>query len=397
MTADDSPGVDVAVVATVADDVRARLEPDALLELSHAIHADPELGFDEHRAAGRLTSFLHEQGFDVEAGVAGLPTAFRASKRFGPGGATVAVFCEYDALPGGLGHACGHNIIATAGAGGAAAAIATAGQVVVLGSPAEEGGGGKVALIEAGMLAGVDAAVMVHPAGYDAIGRTNLGRLSLRATFTGVSSHASAAPEHGRNALDGATLLLVALGLLRQQIRSDSRLHANVVEGGQSINVIPERAVVTIFARSPDGDYLHGRLLDAVRDAVHGSALASGTEAVLDEVAPAYDPVRPNPVLARVAAAAFGAVGRAVDPALVSGNAGSTDMGNVSLVVPALHPYVQVTAGTPIHTRDFERAAGSPDGDLAALDGAVVLGTVVSTLLQRPDLVDSARIAFEAT
>jgi amidohydrolase len=322
----------------------------------------------------------------------------------------IAVFCEFDALPG-LGHACGHNIIATAGAGAAAAAAQwlagpgstepgpgdqqSAGTLVVLGSPGEEGGGGKVRLIEAGELEGIDAAIMVHPAGFDRVARTNLGRVSLRATFTGHASHAAAAPELGRNALDAATLLLVAIGLLRQQVRSDSRIHAKVAEGGDSINVIPERSVVELFIRSADSGYLHGRLRDAIRDCVAGSALATGTTWELAESAPAYDPVLANPVLAQLAGQAFAQVGRVVDPTEVSGNAGSTDMGNVSQVVPALHPYLQVVPGAAIHTREFGTAARGEAGDRAVLDGAALLGLMAGALLTRPALVTAAKAAFD--
>jgi amidohydrolase len=378
-----------------------------LLAMSHAIHDQPELRFEEHHAAGLLQDFLAGEGFTVRAGLGGMPTAFRAERSFGPGGGPViAVFCEYDALPG-LGHACGHNIIATAGAGAAAAAARhlarpgapgpqPAGTLVVLGSPGEEGGGGKVRLVEAGELAGIDAAVMVHPAGFDSVARTNLGRVSLRATFSGHASHAAAAPELGRNALDAATLLLVAIGLLRQQLRADSRIHAKVAEGGDSINVIPERTVVELFIRSPDSGYLRSRLLDAVRDCVAGSALAAGCTWELAEAAPAYDPVRPNPVLADLAGQAFAQVGRDVDPTAMSGNAGSTDMGNVSQVVPSLHPYLEVVPGVAIHTREFAVAARAEAGDRAVLDGATLLAVMTSELLTRPELAVAARAAFDA-
>jgi amidohydrolase len=396
-----------ADLTPIADGVREQVTALAgdLLAMSHAIHDRPELRFEEHYASELLRRFLSGEGFAVRPGIAGMPTAFRAERTFGTGGPAIAVFCEFDALSG-LGHACGHNIIATAGAG-AAAAVARrfagpgpagqqpAGTLVVLGSPGEEGGGGKVRLIEAGELAGIDAAIMVHPAGFDSVARTNLGRISLRATFAGHASHAAAAPELGRNALDAATLLLVAIGLLRQQVRSDSRIHAKVAEGGDSINVIPERSVVEIFIRSPDSGYLRGRLLDAIRDCVAGSALATGTTWELAEAAPAYDPVLPNHVLAELAAAAFARVGREVDPAVVSGNAGSTDMGNVSQVVPALHPYLRVAPGLAIHTREFAVAARGEAGDRAVLDGAAMLGTMAGALLTRPALVAAARAAFD--
>jgi amidohydrolase len=371
-----------------------------LLDLSHAVHAEPELRFAEHAAAGRLTGLLGVHGFDVETGLAGLPTAFRATRAVGGGGPTLAVFCEYDALPG-LGHGCGHNVIAAAGAGAALATAellarrGTAGRVVVLGSPGEEGGGGKALLAEAGALDGIDAAVMAHPAGFDAVSRTNLGRLSLRAAFTGRASHAAAAPEQGRNALDAATLLLVAIGLLRQQVRADSRIHAKVAEGGQSINIIPERSVVELFLRSPDHAYLRGRLTDALRDCVLGAALATGCTAELDEVAPAYDPVRANPVLAGLAAQAFTALGRPLDPATGwSGPAGSTDMGNVSQLLPALHPYVCVKPGVALHTREFTAVAAGEGGDRAVVDAAALLATLLTALFTRPALLAQARERF---
>ena len=394
---------DLTPIATGVREQVAALSGD-LLSMSHAIHDRPELRFEEHHASELLQRFLASEGFDVRAGVADMPTAFRAERTFGGGGPVIAVFCEFDALPG-IGHACGHNIIATAGVGGAAAiarALAepgaaspqAAGTLVVLGSPAEEGGGGKVRLVDAGELAGIDAAIMVHPSGFDRVARTNLGRVSLRATFSGYASHAAAAPERGRNALDAATLLLVAIGLLRQQVRSDSRIHSKVAEGGESINVIPERSVVELFIRSPDPSYLRGRLFDAIRDCVAGSALATGTTWELEEPEPAYDPVLVNPVLAELAAAAFAQVGRDVDPTAVTGNAGSTDMGNVSQVVPALHPYVEVVPGLAVHTRDFATAARGEAGDRAVLDGAGLLGIMAGALLTRPELVAAAGAAF---
>ena len=383
----------------LAADLTARVDAHAgdLVALSHDIHDRPELGFAEHHASRLLVDALAAAGFTTTTGVAELPTAFRAERVFGSGGPTIAVFCEFDALPE-IGHACGHNIIATAGLG---AALAVAewladnggnGRLVVLGSPAEEGGGGKVLMADAGMLSDVDIAVMVHPAGFDAVSRTNLGRVSLEAVSTGRASHAAAAPEHGLNALDAATLLLVAIGLLRQQLRTDSRLHANIVEGGDAINVIPERSRVTLFIRSPDLDYLRGRLYEGLRDCVRGAAIATGTEFELTEVAPAYDPVRTNPILAELATHAFAALGRPIDPVSgTSGNAGSTDMGNVSQLVPAMHPYVCVTPGLAIHTRDFAAAARAADGDRAVRDGASLLAITVAALFDHPELVEQAK------
>ncbi|WP_329455640.1 M20 family metallopeptidase [Streptomyces sp. NBC_01497] len=404
--ADAGTGATATGAGPLAVAARARTEElrCELLALSHAVHAEPETRFEEHAASARLRAALDAHGFSVEAGVGGLPTAFRATREFGApgGGPTLAVFCEYDALPG-LGHGCGHNVIAAAGVG---AALATAallaeqgapGRLLVIGSPGEEGGGGKVRLIEAGVLDGVDAAVMTHAAGYDAVSRTNLGRLSLEAVFTGRASHASAAPEGGRNALDAATLLLVAIGLLRQQITPDARIHARVAEGGQSINIIPERSRVELFVRSLDSGYLRGRLLEAVRDCVRGAAIATGTTYEFAEVAPAYDPVLANPVLAALAAEAFAALGRPIPHGTGwSGAAGSTDMGNVSQRMPALHPYVCAVPGVALHTRDFAAGAAGPEADAAVLDGGAMLAAVLTALFTDPDRLAQAKAEFEA-
>lgn len=391
----------------IASQVRAAVEEMAgdLESLSKQIHDHPELRFEEHRAAGLLSDFLEANGFVLERGLAGMPTAFRGISRSGDGGPTIVVFCEYDALAG-IGHACGHNVIAAAGAGAAAAAARVvkdrsraSGSVVVLGSPGEEGGGGKVRLIEGGVLRGVDAALMVHPAGADEVYRPNLGRLSLEVTFRGRASHAASAPEEGRNALDGAILFLNALGLLRQQLRSSSRVHAIIVEGGEAVNVIPESTRLKVFVRSPDGDYLRDRLLRAVRDCAEGAALATGTAASVSEMAPAYVPMRANPVLASLVEEGFGLVGRDPIDAGYPGasSAGSTDMGNVSEVVPSIHPYIGIAPGVAGHTRDFEAAAGGPAAQRAVLDSAVMLGQAVVRLIEDPDLVASAWQAFNGS
>lgn len=399
-------GLDGWIAGHGADLQRAAAaERESLLEVSHAIHGQPETRFEETFASHQLMDYLHRSGFEVESGrnraeLGNLSTAFRAERRFGTGGPTIALFCEYDALPG-IGHACGHNIIGTAGAGAAVLASdwltrhGGNGRIVVLGSPGEEGGGGKILLAEAGALAGIDAALMVHPAGYDAVRRNNLGRSAWQVTFSGKAAHASSAPDTGINALDAATLFLVAIGLLRQQLRPDARIHANIIEGGDAINVIPERTLVRFYLRSTDVDYLRGRLYEAVRDAALGAALATGCEAAVEKLVPSYDPVNANPVLAQLAAQSFTAIGRPLDiRSNVEGGAGSTDMGNVSQMVPALHPYVRVSTGITTHTREFAAAANSPDGDRAVLDGAAMLATMTVALLKHPELVEQARARF---
>jgi amidohydrolase len=394
-------GADGQWFSTLTADIGTRVAavgPD-LVALSHAIHAQPELRFEEHRAAAVLEAFLGSQGFSVTAGVAGMDTAFLATRVFGEDGPTVGVFCEYDALPG-IGHACGHNIVAAAGAGAAVSAARLlesrgipSGRIVVIGSPGEEGGGGKARLIDAGALAGVDAAVMIHPAGFDIVERPLLGRLSLEVTFTGRAAHAAGSPHEGLNALDAATLLLVSIGLLRQQLRPESRVHAIVVEGGEAVNVIPERSRLKVFVRSPDPEYLRGRLQTAVQDCAGGAAMATGTTVEVTEVAPSYDPLNSNGLLADLARQAFLAVGR--EPSAVPEPGGSSDMGNVSQILPAIHPYICVRPGLSMHTRDFASAADSPDADRALTDAATILGSVLAALLDRPHLVEDARKVFD--
>lgn len=381
-----------------------------LIELSHTIYNNPELKFEEFQAASALEKLLAKKGFDIKSGICGMKTAFRAERSFGKGGPTIGIFCEYDALAD-IGHACGHNIIATSGAGAAIAALqwlekqpVVNGRIIVLGSPGEEGGGGKVHLINGGELKDIDAMVMVHPFGYDVIEMPNLSRIALDVEFLGKSSHASSAPEQGLNALDAATLMLVAIGLLRQQLRPDSRVHAVVVDGGQAVNIIPERSRVKILIRSPDDDYLQKRLYRAICDCAQGSAIATGTTVQISEAAPLYQSIKSNLILSQIAVKAFGVIGRKMnwsptspsgDIKIANANAGSTDMGNVTRVLPAIHPYICLEEGLDLHTRQFQKAAGSQSGDKAAIDAASALGTIICSLIKDPELANKAKQEFD--
>jgi amidohydrolase len=390
------------LATTVADmkGIAVELKPE-LLATSHAVHAAAELRFEEKQSSQILQDLLGRHGFSVASGVAGMPTAFMAERSFGAGGPTIAIFCEFDALEG-IGHGCGHNIIAAAGVGAAVSAARwltgyedARGRILVAGSPAEEGGGGKIRMLESGILAGVDAAIMVHPAGFDAVRRINPGRAAFEVRFHGRASHAAAAPEEGRNALDAATLLLVAIGLLRQQIRPDARIHAIVRDGGQAVNVIPEDTLLSVFLRSPNGEYLRKRLLPALRDCADGAALATGTTVVIKESSPAYLPVEANPVLLALAEHAWAVIGRGTAVGGANGgSSGSTDMGNVSQVIPAIHPYVCVQPGSVLHTRDFADRAVSADGDQAVLDGSALLAAIACTLVRTPALLDDVKRSF---
>ncbi len=346
-----------------------------LVEVSHEIWDHPELCFEEHRAHDLLVRTLADAGVDVTPSAHGLDTAFVAEA--GSEGPTVAVLCEYDALPG-IGHACGHNVIAAAGLG-AGLALATladelGGRVRIIGTPAEEGGGGKEFLIRAGAFDGVDAAVMVHPADRDLPTMEAIAVHQVHATYHGRAAHAAAAPHQGRNALDAAVLGYVNVAALRQHIESHQRLHGVFTDGGAKPNIVPDRAATHWYVRSGTSASL-GELEPRVEACLRAGADAAGCEVDLEWVDPAYDEmVHDDWLLARYAHHAAALDRPLEDPEIDGPVVGSTDMGNVSHRVPSIHPMVAVAPrGVPIHTPEFATHARSAAGDRAAVDGAVLL------------------------
>ena len=386
------------------DDVLARIdarldeERTPLLDLSHRIHAHPEVRFEEVQAAGWLTEALEQRGFDVERGVGGLPTAFRARLEGRGPGPTVAVLCEYDALPG-LGHACGHNVIATMGAGaGFALAPLMAeldGALLVIGTPAEEGGGGKVTMLEAGVFDGVDAAIMIHPYKSSHPSMGTLAATRWDVTFRGVPAHAAMAPHLGRNALDAVRLAFAGIDALRQQVRDDVRMHAIVTDGGAAANIIPETAAMNVIARAKDGRYLFEDLVPRLEDVFRGAALMTGTEVELTPSKLPYREIASNAPLEEAFTRHATRRGRTVTPYDVADGTGSTDMGNVSQVVPGLHGMLDIDDEALPHTAAFEVAAGSPRGDATVIDGAAVLAGIAAELFLDADLMARAKAAFQ--
>ena len=373
-----------------------------LRDVADDIHAHPEVRFTEHHAAARLSAELERQGFEVVREYARMPTAFTgrwSSPGVLPGAKapTVAIFCEFDALEG-IGHACGHNLIAASGLGAAFALktwlmeATTPATLLVVGSPGEEGGAGKVPMIEAGVLEGVDVAVMIHPGAVDCVDMQSLSRVARDIGFTGRASHAAAAPEKGVNALDAATLTLTAIGLLRQQLPADARVHAVVVDGGQVPNIIPETSAIRMFIRSPDQAVLLSDLVPRVEACAHGAAIATGCEVTIEERTPPYSAMVQNPVLAGLAEEAFALLGRVNQPD--NGTSGSTDMGNVSWLVPSLHPKIQLQPDVVPHTREFAAAAGSEAATKTIADGAVVLAATAARVLAEPALLAEIAAAF---
>lgn len=383
------------------------LEP-ALTELLTDLHAHPELAFEEHRSQAVLVELLESRGFTVEQGVHGVGTSLRTSYStagFDPARhRTVAIMAEYDALPG-IGHACGHNIIAAAGVGAFLAAVSaltesdTDGRLVLLGTPAEEGHSGKEYMIRGGMLDGIDMAIMIHPFGYDIASHAWLGRRTLTATFHGVAAHASSQPFMGRNALDAASLAYQAMGLLRQQMAPSDRLHAVITDGGHRPSVIPETATLSIYVRSLLTDSLVD-LSSRVDDILDGAALMTGcTVDRTWDVHPATLPIRNNQALATRWTDTQALRGRVAVPAGIVPDslAASTDFGNVSQLVPAIHPMVKVSpSDVALHTAAFAEWAASPEATHAAVDSAAGLAQVALDILADDDLARAAREEFEA-
>ncbi len=369
---------------------------DRLLEASHRIHAHPELAFEEHRAHDVLAGVLESAGLEVQRSIHGLPTAFSA--RVGTGGPVVAVLCEYDALPG-IGHACGHNVIGAAGVGAGLAAAQLAeeagGTVVIIGTPGEEGGGGKVLLAERGAFDGVDAALMVHPAGRDLARFGTIAIQQLRAIYHGRAAHAAAAPHEGRNALDAAVLGYLNVAALRQHVTPSERIHGIITEGGEAPNVVPERAASFWYVRSPTVSGL-AALKGRVLAALEAGAAAAGCRMDHEWEDPAYADMVDNDVMVERFRRNIERTGRSLpEPTAASSVVGSTDMGNISHLVPSIHPTIAVAPpDVSIHTIDFERFAGGPEGDRAVIDAARAMAATVIDLWAEPGTIDEVRAEF---
>jgi amidohydrolase len=351
---------------------------EALLGISHRIHADPELGFEEFRAAQLLSTELEQRGFALERGLADMPTAFKAT--LGDGPLTVGICVEYDALPG-IGHACGHNVIAAAGmtaAFGLAPLVDELGiTLIVFGTPAEENGGGKVLLLEAGVFDGVDLAMMVHPSNKEQSRTHCLAIGELRVRFIGKNAHASAAPYEGINAADAATLTQVAVGLLRQQLHPGDQIHGFISHGGEAANVIPAETELVFNFRSPKLETLN-RLEQRIRACVEGAATATGCRFEADSDAPAYSEFNNNDVLADLYKANAESLGRVFDHEDDTSPVGSTDMANVSRVVPAIHPMIDIDCGPAVnHQPEFAAHCVSASADRAAIEGGLSMAWTV--------------------
>jgi len=372
--------------------------PDAL-DLSHRVHATPEIAFQERSAAAWTAELLRTHGFEVTAPVGGLETAFVASWRGDRPGPVVAFAGEYDALPE-VGHGCGHNLMCASSAGGAIVAAGLlgrdfAGEIRFIGTPAEEAGNGKVLLIGAGVFDDVDACLQIHPSDSNSAEVLALAVTEVGVTFHGKLAHASGDPWLGKNALDAIVLLHTMIAQWRQHLKPGERVHGIITHGGAAPNIVPDLTTGRWYLRTPVDPDLD-EMVERFRTMGTAAALATGCS-VDFEIDPANRcrTMVNNPTLLAVWRRHLAEAGIEDDP--VDPNAGSTDMANVSHVVPTIHPYLQIAPrGTPGHSREFAAHAGGPDGDAMLAKGIRILAASAVELLREPSLVVRAREELRA-
>jgi amidohydrolase len=362
-------------------------EADRLIALSHAVHGDAEIAFEEFRSAERVAAALATAGLDVRTGVAGLDTAFVATAGSGP--LTIAICAEYDALPG-IGHACGHNVIAAAAVGAGIALAPLADDlgltIKVMGTPAEEGGGGKVMMLDAGVFDGVHAAMMVHPAPDESLIFPCLAVEHLSVAYRGREAHASAYPHLGINAADALTVAQVSIGLLRQHLEPSHRVHGIVTDGGDAPNIVPGSTRGSWYVRASTLDEL-AELSPRVRACFEAGAVATGCEVEVELAGPPYSEFLTDMTLLDAYEREASQVGR-VFP---TGDAqrplsGSTDMANVSLRIPTIHPLLGIeTNGAVNHQPEFTAAAANASADRAVLEGAMAMARTSVAIALDPD------------
>ena len=383
---------DLKAAASAAVDVNK----EELSLLSSEIWKNPELGFKEHKAHELLTSFLEKKGFAVERSFTGIETAFRAT--FGSGRPNVCVICEYDALPE-IGHACGHNLIAEAGVAaglGLKAALecsdAPKGRVTIMGTPAEEGWGGKVYLIENGAFKDVDIAMMVHPSPYTVLLPTFSAIAELKVTYTGKAAHAAAFPWKGVNALDAAVLAYNSISVLRQQMKPKWSVHGIITNGGNKPNIIPERSELEYWIRAPDRTELE--MFGAkVKACFHAAAAATGCKVTVKEIGKVFDNLLSNEILAKLYGDNLGTFG--IDFCTALEEIGSTDMGNVSYTVPAIHPMYLVGSGEVYHSREFTLVTNTPAAHAITLTAAKAMAHTCIDVLTTEGLLEEIKAQFE--
>lgn len=368
----------------------------AITGMSDAIYRTPELGLKEFKTSGLMQGALKAAGFSVEAGIAGMPTAFSA--RLGSGSPVIALLAEMDALPG-IGHGCGHNIAgcASIGAGVALSKILPGsgiqGAVLVLGTPAEELGKGKIDMLSAGVFNGVDAAMMAHGSSRRMVVKHFLGLIRLNISFKGRSSHASAYPEEGINALDAVIQTFNAINALRQQFRPDVRVHGIITDGGRAPNIIPETAAASFYVRANDLKELESIKRRVIKCA-EGAATGTGCQLQAVESGEVNAPMKINMAFIEAYRRSLNCLGLQEDSSPPDKNVGSSDIGNVSQVCPTIHPHVPMRPGINIHTCEFADATITPDGHRALMEGVKCLGLTAIELFSNPSTLKAMKDDF---
>jgi amidohydrolase len=347
---------------------------ESLIELSHRIHAHPELAFAEVNAAAWICDALEAGGFQIERGICSLPTAFAASN--GSGDLTIAICAEFDALPD-VGHACGHNIIAAAAvaAGLALASVAddVGIRVKVLGTPAEEGGGGKILMLERGAFDDVDAAMMVHPCPEEDVAPVTLAVSHLKIAYAGKAAHASSYPEKGINAADAMTVAQVAIGLLRQHIGSSQRIHGIVTDGGAAPNIVPAHTQAAYYVRAANLTEL-AVLEPRVRACFEAGAVATGCVVEIEPASAPYSEFDHDMEMVAAYRRNAEALGRVFPSEQVKFSPGSTDMANISLALPSIQPMLAIDCGdSGNHQPEFAKHCIEPSADRALLTGGLAM------------------------
>jgi amidohydrolase len=385
------------------DPIKKRLctEIDALAndlyEISEFLYNNPEIGYQEFKACGFLSRFFREHGFEAEEGIGGVKTSFLAR----PAGLpktrpAIAFLAEYDALPG-VGHGCGHNLIAAASVGAGLALSrhmeGLSGSLAVVGTPAEEGGGGKILLAEAGVFSEMDMAIMFHPSRLNRPEEEMLGRIKFKVEFFGKAAHASVSPDRGINALDAMVGAYNHISALRQAVLPHARIHGIITHGGDAPNIIPQYTAGLFYIRAATRSY-RDELLKRVEKCIEGAAIATGATCRIEVGQPTFDPIKRNPPLEKAVRANMAALGISVDPD--DGRRGSSDIGNLSHYLPAIHPTLAIVEpAVPGHSEIFREASVSPRGKEALLKAAKLLAMTGFDFLNSAKLRGEVRDAFQ--
>ena len=369
---------------------------DDLFGVSQYLKDNPETAYQEFKACEHLIKILEKNGFSVDKGIGDVETSFLARPAdCPPSRPTVALLAEYDALPK-IGHGCGHNMIAAAGLGAAIALKRVmkgeAGGIAVVGTPAEEGGGGKALLAEAGVFEQMDAAMMFHPSSTTIAGKGMLGRIKFEVEFFGQTAHAAGSPDQGLNALDAVIQLFNSISALRQQVRADGRIHGIITHGGDAPNIIPDYTSALFYVRAGNREY-RDELFERVKKCCEGAALATGTTHKIKVFTPLLDPMKRNPALESAATENLKALGVAIDED--NGRKGSSDMGNLSHYLPAVHPWIAIAdPGTAGHTVEFREATTSEKGRQTLINAAKMLAMTAYDYLTSEELRERAKKDF---